>query len=72
MRLSIVLPYLLLSSARIFLFLPHRWGYLVVDEAHRLKNRASVLFDSLGRVGARRRLLLTGTPLQNNLGAYIG
>ena len=41
----------------------------MVDEAHRLKNRASVLFDSLGRVGARRRLLLTGTPLQNNLGA---
>ena len=43
----------------------------MVDEAHRLKNRASVLFDSLGRVGARRRLLLTGTPLQNNLGASL-
>ena len=52
-------------------FLWFRWGYLVVDEAHRLKNRASVLFDSLGRVGARRRLLLTGTPLQNNLGGFL-
>lgn len=47
---------------------PCRWSYLVVDEAHRLKNRSSVLFDALKRTNASRRLLLTGTPLQNNLG----
>jgi len=47
---------------------PCRWSYLVVDEAHRLKNRASILFDALTRTNASRRLLLTGTPLQNNLG----
>ena len=46
-----------------------RWGYMVVDEAHRLKNRSSVLYDSLCALNPRRRLLLTGTPLQNNLGA---
>ena len=45
-----------------------RWGYLVVDEAHRLKNRASLLYEALKKVNASRRLMLSGTPLQNNLG----
>jgi SNF2 family DNA or RNA helicase len=44
-----------------------RWVYLVIDEAHRIKNRASVLYSSLKELNSRRRLLLTGTPLQNNL-----
>ncbi len=38
-----------------------------MDEAHRLKNRSSVLFAKLKRIHTRQRLLLTGTPLQNNL-----
>lgn len=39
-----------------------------MDEAHRLKNKNSLLFDVLNRVhDTGRRLLLTGTPLQNNL-----
>jgi len=39
-----------------------------VDEAHRLKNKNSLLFEVLNRVhDTGRRLLLTGTPLQNNL-----
>jgi ATP-dependent DNA helicase len=46
---------------------PLRWQYLVVDEAHRLKNRTGALFESLNKTHAARRLLLTGTPLQNNL-----
>ena len=44
-----------------------RWHYLVVDEGHRLKNAQSRLSDILRSYAARRRLLLTGTPLQNNL-----
>jgi ATP-dependent helicase STH1/SNF2 len=47
--------------------IPRRWAYLVVDEAHRLKNWDSKLVQVLRALQPRRRLLLTGTPLQNNL-----
>ena len=39
----------------------------VYDEGHMLKNSKSVLYEKLIRIPARFRLLLTGTPLQNNL-----
>jgi hypothetical protein len=42
------------------------WAVIVVDEAHRLKNRQSKLFDELLGFRSEHRLLLTGTPLQNN------
>ena len=41
---------------------------LVVDEGHRLKNAGSKLARELRGYGAGARLLLTGTPLQNDLG----
>ncbi|KAL3918383.1 MAG: hypothetical protein SGPRY_006042, partial [Prymnesium sp.] len=44
-----------------------RWQCLVVDEGHNLKNESSGLTTSLSRIKANYRLLLTGTPLQNNL-----
>jgi SNF2 family DNA or RNA helicase len=44
-----------------------RWFYCVVDEGHRLKNVQSRLGASLRALCIPRRLLLTGTPLQNNL-----
>ncbi|KAJ0525093.1 putative DNA helicase chromatin remodeling SNF2 family [Helianthus annuus] len=44
------------------------WYYMVVDEGHRLKNSESVLAKTLGSgYQIRRRLLLTGTPIQNSL-----
>lgn len=43
------------------------WGVLVIDEAHRLKNESSRLSMLLRQLSSRRRLLLTGTPIQNNL-----
>eukprot|EP00996_Jenningsia_fusiforme_P003462 NODE_425_length_2269_cov_8.653153_g391_i0.p1 GENE.NODE_425_length_2269_cov_8.653153_g391_i0~~NODE_425_length_2269_cov_8.653153_g391_i0.p1 ORF type:complete len:542 (+),score=125.06 NODE_425_length_2269_cov_8.653153_g391_i0:364-1989(+) len=44
-----------------------KWKYMVVDEAHRLKNMQCRLIKELKRLDASNRLLLTGTPLQNNL-----
>jgi ATP-dependent DNA helicase len=41
--------------------------YLVVDEAHRLKNFECRLIKELKSYITENRLLLTGTPLQNNL-----
>eukprot|EP01098_Paradermamoeba_levis_P008869 TRINITY_DN3660_c0_g1_i3.p1 TRINITY_DN3660_c0_g1~~TRINITY_DN3660_c0_g1_i3.p1 ORF type:complete len:443 (+),score=87.33 TRINITY_DN3660_c0_g1_i3:550-1878(+) len=46
----------------------HGWKYLVVDEAHRLKNFNCRLVKELRVLVSENRLLLTGTPLQNNLG----
>eukprot|EP00053_Salpingoeca_punica_P019998 m.205742 g.205742 ORF g.205742 m.205742 type:complete len:1395 (-) comp17765_c0_seq1:329-4513(-) len=43
------------------------WEVLIVDEAHRLKNNNSKFFKQLKDFQADYRLLLTGTPLQNNL-----
>ncbi|XP_057683640.1 chromodomain-helicase-DNA-binding protein 4a isoform X2 [Corythoichthys intestinalis] len=43
------------------------WACLVVDEAHRLKNNQSKFFRVLNNYPLQHRLLLTGTPLQNNL-----
>ncbi|KAI5385613.1 hypothetical protein KIW84_072282 [Lathyrus oleraceus] len=43
------------------------WEVLVVDEGHRLKNSQSKLFSLLNSCSFQHRVLLTGTPLQNNL-----
>jgi SNF2 family DNA or RNA helicase len=44
------------------------WEVLIVDEGHRLKNSESKLFTLLNTYKFGHRILLTGTPLQNNLG----
>ena len=41
--------------------------YLIVDEGHRLKNHRCTLLQSLKKLKAQNRLLLSGTPIQNNL-----
>jgi len=42
------------------------WQYLIVDEAHRLKNKTSRITNALEQVKYKSITLLTGTPIQNN------
>ncbi|KAI0126013.1 SNF2 super family protein [Xylariales sp. AK1849] len=44
-----------------------KWQAMAVDEAHRLKNKESKLYSELMSFGAPARMLITGTPIQNNL-----
>ena len=43
------------------------WNYVILDEGHKIKNDLSQISKALQGLGAEYRLILTGTPLQNNL-----
>ena len=43
------------------------WHYMILDEAHNIKNFQSIRWQTLLTFNTQARLLLTGTPLQNNL-----
>lgn len=44
-----------------------KWQYLILDEAHSIKSVKSARWKTLLGLDVRNRLLLTGTPLQNNM-----
>jgi hypothetical protein len=43
-----------------------RWTCVVADEAHRLKNSKTKVFEKMTSLECKHRVALTGTPLQNN------
>lgn len=45
-----------------------KWQFMAIDEAHRLKNRSAQLYSKLLDFKTPHRLLITGTPIQNDLG----
>ncbi|XP_071973941.1 SWI/SNF-related matrix-associated actin-dependent regulator of chromatin subfamily A containing DEAD/H box 1 isoform X2 [Engystomops pustulosus] len=49
------------------LFRRIKLNYAVFDEGHMLKNMSSIRYQHLMTLNAKNRLLLTGTPVQNNL-----
>lgn len=44
-----------------------KWDYIVLDEGHKIKNRKSHISGFVKRIPTHNRLLITGTPMQNNL-----
>ena len=49
------------------MFRRKKWKYLILDEAHMIKNWKSQRWQTLLNFSSQRRLLITGTPLQNDL-----
>ncbi|KAK6531074.1 hypothetical protein TWF281_007900 [Arthrobotrys megalospora] len=43
------------------------WRYVALDEGHQIKNSETLSSQSLQSISAEYRLILTGTPIQNNL-----
>ncbi|KAF2752986.1 hypothetical protein EJ05DRAFT_228537 [Pseudovirgaria hyperparasitica] len=43
------------------------WRYVILDEGHKIKNNKTIIAGALQTLKAEYRLILTGTPLQNNL-----
>jgi SWI/SNF-related matrix-associated actin-dependent regulator of chromatin subfamily A member 5 len=43
------------------------WRYVVLDEGHKIKSSVTQISTALRNISAEYRLILTGTPLQNNL-----
>lgn len=56
---------LVISDASVFR--RKRWEYMILDEAHNIKNFKSQRWQTMLNFNTKHRLLLTGTPLQNNL-----
>ena len=62
----VVTSYEIIMNDRQFLS-QYKWKFIVIDEGHRIKNLNCRLVQELKSYDSANRLLLTGTPLQNNL-----
>ncbi|KAM0787868.1 hypothetical protein ACM66B_003920 [Microbotryomycetes sp. NB124-2] len=46
-------------------------GLVLADEGHRLKNCENLTYLALSQINSKRRVILTGTPIQNDLNEYF-
>ena len=49
------------------IFTSREFFYLVLDEAHIIKNPKTKMYQSIRKIKSERRIILTGTPIQNNV-----
>lgn len=62
---------ILITSYEVFLadlaeLVDIKWRYVIIDEGHRIKNKSAKLLEALKQLRCNRRLLMSGTPIQNN------
>ncbi|KAJ3102730.1 DNA-dependent ATPase protein rad54 [Phlyctochytrium planicorne] len=71
---SVVHPVLIISYESLRLYsktiAATEIGLMLCDEGHRLKNSDSQTYQSLNALNAKRRVILSGTPIQNDLTEY--
>ena len=52
-------------------FRSHAWEYMIFDEAHSLRKLDSARFKRLRKLQVKRKVLLTGTPVQNSMNELL-
>jgi DNA repair and recombination RAD54-like protein len=72
---SVVRPVIIVSYETLRLYCEELrdipFGLLLCDEGHRLKNPDSQTYQALNELNVARRVILTGTPVQNDLTEYF-
>lgn len=66
-KADIVLTTYVLARIDVDMLAARRWGWCVIDEAQNIKNPAAQQAAAVRRIPARRRIALTGTPVENRL-----
>jgi DNA repair and recombination RAD54-like protein len=72
---AIIYPVLIVSYETLRIYTPilknTEIGLILCDEGHRLKNRESLTYTALNSLNSKRRIILSGTPIQNDLTEYF-
>ncbi|KAL4912555.1 vacuolar protein 14 C-terminal Fig4p binding-domain-containing protein [Aspergillus aurantiobrunneus] len=72
---SVVRPVLIVSYETLRMYIDtlkdSPIGLLLCDEGHRLKNKESLTWTALNSLNVQRRVILSGTPIQNDLSEYF-
>lgn len=71
---AVTRPVLIVSYETLRMYVDHLRtpiGLMLCDEGHRLKNGESQTYEALSRLEVKRRVILSGTPIQNDLSEYF-